>query len=95
MSERTFEAINNDERLDSLERRMDEVEKWQKDAVPNGDAVGHCRYHQLMIDGIEAKKRLRQAVIEKTIAGLVWGALVGLGAAFWHGAIAYLKSLKG
>jgi hypothetical protein len=65
-----------------LERRFAE-------AFPGGDHVGHCRYHQLMIEGIDAKKRLREAIIQKTIAGLVWGAMIGLGLAVWQ----YLKSL--
>jgi hypothetical protein len=65
-----------------LERRFAE-------AFPGGDHVGHCRYHQLMIEGIDAKKRLREAIMQKTIAGLVWGAMIGLGLAVWQ----YLKSL--
>lgn len=88
MSERTADAILTDERLDSLERRMDDVEKWQKDAVPNGDHVGHCRYHQLMIEGIESRKRLHTAVLEKSISGLVWAGMVALGVAIWQ----YIKS---
>jgi hypothetical protein len=65
-----------------LERRFAE-------AFPGGDHVGHCRYHQLMIEGIDAKKRLREAIMQKTIAGLVWGAMIGLGLAVWQ----YVKSL--
>jgi hypothetical protein len=42
-----------------------------------------------MIEGIDAKKRLREAIMQKTIAGLVWGAMIGLGLAVWQ----YLKSL--
>lgn len=81
-----------DDRLDSLERWREDVEKRFADAFPGGDHVGHCRYHQLMIDDIDARKRLRQAVIEKSIAGLVWGGLVFLGLAAWT----YIKSqIKG
>lgn len=33
----------------------------------------------------EARKiRFRDAVIEKSLAGLVWGAIVFIGAAVWH-----------
>ena len=81
------DQVMTDERLDSLERRMDIVEKWQKDAVPNGDHVGHSRYHQLMIDDIEARKKLRQAVLEKTVAGLVWAVIVFAGVM----ALSYIK----
>lgn len=83
------EEVLTDERLDSLEHRMDKVEKWQTDAVPAGDHVGHCRYHQLMIEGIEGRKRLRQAIIEKTIPGLILAFLGFLALAAW----AYFKSL--
>lgn len=91
--------VMTDERLDSLERWRDDNDRWKADmerrfaeAFSGGDHVGHCRYHDLMIEDIAAKKRLRQAVMEKTIAGLVWGALVGLGVVVWQ----YLKTmLKG
>lgn len=81
-----------DERLDSLERRMDDVEKWQKEAVPGGDHHGHCRYHAGLIQRKEERRRLGQAVLEKTVSGLVWGSLLVLGLALWD----YLvKKIKG
>lgn len=83
------DQVITDERLDSLERWRDDLEKRFADAFPGADHVGHCRYHELMIEDIAARKRLRQAVMEKTIAGLVWGALVGLGIAAWQ----YLKTM--
>ncbi len=76
-----------DERLDSLERWRDDMEKRFADAFPGGDHVGHCRYHTLMIEHIEERRKLRMAVQEKTIAGLVWAGIVGLGLAVW----AYVK----
>jgi hypothetical protein len=79
----------SDERIDQLERWREDLERRFAEAFPGGDHVGHCRYHQLMIEGIDAKKRLREAIIQKTIAGLVWGAMIGLGLAVWQ----YLKSL--
>lgn len=72
-----------DERLESLERWRDDMEKRFADAFPGGDHIGHCRYHTLMIEDIDSRKRLRQAVIEKTISGLVWGAVVAIGIALW------------
>lgn len=81
--------MTDDERIQNLEGWRIEMEKRFADAFPGGDHVGHCRYHQLMIDDIDAKKRLRQAVMEKTIAGLVWAAIIGLGLAVWG----YLKAL--
>lgn len=77
-----------DERFENLERRMDEVEHNFAAAFPNGDHVGHCRYHSIMIEQIEERRRLRIAVQEKTISGLVWAAIVGIGLAAW----AYVKA---
>jgi hypothetical protein len=83
-----------DERLDSLERWREDLERRFAEAFPGGDHMGHCRYHTLMIEDIDARKRLRQAVLEKTISALVWGFIVAIGATLWYGAIAYLRSLK-
>ena len=55
-----------------------------KGAFPDGDVEGHKRYHQTMIQMLEEKRQLRQAVKEKTISGLVWLAIVGIGTAVWH-----------
>lgn len=84
--------MTDDERIQNLEGWRVDMEKRFADAFPGGDHVGHCRYHQLMIEDIDARKRLRQAVMEKTIAGLVWAAIIGVALAAW----AYLKAmLKG
>lgn len=83
------DSAMTDERLETLERWRDDMEKRFADAFPGGDHVGHCRYHELMIEDIEARSRLRQAVMEKTVAGLVWGLLAGLGIACWQ----YFKTL--
>jgi hypothetical protein len=77
------------DRLEALERRVTEVEEKFVHAFPAGDHEGHRRYHELMIEDIASRKRLRQAVMEKTIAGLVWGTIAGLAIAAW----AYLKAL--
>jgi hypothetical protein len=91
---RTEEARDEtmaDERLESLERWRDDLEKRFAEAFPGGDHVGHCRYHQLMIEDIDSRKRLRQAVLEKTISGLAWAAVVGAGVAIWN----YYFKVKG
>lgn len=51
---------------------------------PGGDAEGHRRYHELLIEELEERRKLRRAIQEKTISGLVWAAIVGLGMAVWH-----------
>lgn len=82
------ETLTQEERIDELERWRTDMDKRFADAFPGGDHVGHCRYHTLMIEEIEAKKRLRAAILEKTISGLVWGAVVAIGIALWQ----WLKS---
>lgn len=81
-----------DQRLDDLERFRDvdfpswkdDLEKRFAEAFPGGDHIGHCRYHALMIEGIEWRKRLWRAVMDKTVAGLVWGAMLAVGYACWR-----------
>jgi len=53
-------------------------------AFPAGDIDGHRRYHEVMIADIESRKKLTQAIIEKTISGLIWSLVVGLGYSIWH-----------
>ena len=92
---RTEEARDQamaDERLDSLERWRDDLEKRFAEAFPGGDHVGHCRYHTLMIEDIDSRKRLRHAVMEKTISGLVWAIVVAAGIALWTWFKAQVKS---
>lgn len=71
------------ERLEAVETEV----KVLRTAFPTGDVDGHRRYHELMIEEIEEKRRLRRAVVEKSISGLVWAGMVGIGVALWH----YLK----
>lgn len=69
--------------LDAVNRRIDDLEKRFTEAFPAGDHVGHSRYHALMIEDIDSRKRLRQAVMEKTISGIVWAVVVAGGLALW------------
>lgn len=93
------DQVITDERLDSLERYRGDNDRWKADmdkrfadAFPGGDHVGHCRYHTLQIKQIEETRSLRQAILAKTISGLVWSGIVGLAAAAWF----YLKAqIKG
>lgn len=87
------EALTQEERLDELERWRNDMNKRFADAFPGGDHVGHCRYHQLMIEDIESKKRLRAAILEKTISGLVWAAIVGFAISSWDWFVAGLKRI--
>lgn len=53
-------------------------------AFPSADIEGHRRYHEAMIEDLEARKRLAQAIKEKTISGLIWAAIVAMATAGWH-----------
>lgn len=88
-----------DQRLEDLERFRDvdyakfreDMERRFAEAFPGGDHVGHCRYHTLMIEDIDARKKLRQAVMEKTISGLVWAGVVAVGLSLWAWAKAQVR----
>lgn len=73
--------------MDDLHDRMTKVEvrvEALEAAFPGGDLPGHCRAHQALIDDVENRKKLRQAIAEKTISGLVWSAILGIAYALWY-----------
>lgn len=61
-------------------------------AYPSMDVDGHRRYHELIIENTEEKRRLRYAIKEKTYAGLVWAAIVGLALYCWTEALEFIKA---
>ena len=72
--------VEANEKLDVLGKKIDSMFV----AFPQGDFDGHRRYHETMIEMLAERRRLRQAIQEKTISGLIWAALVGVGIAIWH-----------
>lgn len=80
-----------DERVENLERWRVDMEKRFADAFPGGDHVGHCRYHALMIEEIEERRKLRRAVQEKTLSALLWSIIVGVAIAVWHYAVDFIR----
>lgn len=50
---------------------------------PGGDADAHRRYHETQIALVEEKRKLRIAISEKTISGIIWSAIVFVGIAAW------------
>lgn len=48
-------------------------------AFAGGDPDGHRRAHEAMIDMIEEKRKLRVAIQEKTISGLIWAFILFVG----------------
>lgn len=47
-----------------------------KIAFPSQDFDGHRRYHQVLIDTLEERRKLRKAIQEKTLSGLIWSLIV-------------------
>ncbi len=88
--------------LAGSERRIDEIINQLPDriegAVGRAMAASHqltAEQHQWVLLAIQREAqsiRLRQAIIEKTLAGLVWAAVVGLGVLVYHGAVDYLQT---
>lgn len=72
-------AAQTNERLGSMDTKLDKL----VEAFPDGDYEGHRRYHKTMIDILNEKRRLRIAIQEKTISGLVWAGIVFLGFSVW------------
>ena len=88
--------------LAGSDRRIDEIIEQLPDriegAVGRAMAASHqltAEQHQWVMLAIQREAqsiRLRQAIIEKTLAGLVWAAVVGLGVLVYHGAVDYLQT---
>lgn len=63
-------------------------------AFPEGDLEGHRRYHQLLIEEAEDRKKMRQAIITKSTVSLIWVLLCALASAVWAYFIAAVKTGK-
>lgn len=73
--------------VDKLDDRMTDAEiAIQKlyTAFPGGDVEGHRRYHDAMIEKTAEMRRLRIAIQEKTISGLIWAFIVGAAVMAWN-----------
>lgn len=72
------------DRLNNMEKKYAfQIEELRK-AFPAGDLDAHRRFHESMMVLTEEKRRLRVAIQEKTISGIIWAALVGTGIAIWN-----------
>ena len=67
----------------------DAIIKKLMNAFPNEDPEKHRKHHDAELRYFERKTRVQDAIIEKSLAGLVWMILVGIGTAVWF----YIKSL--
>lgn len=84
------------DRLDDMDERhtvSEEAIRQLNKAFPGGDTEGHRRYHETMIAMLEERRRLRIAIQEKTISGLVWGGMVLVALAMWQFVIAKVKGI--
>jgi hypothetical protein len=85
----------SDKRIDEI---VDQLPARVEAAVTRAMAASHqltAEQHQWVLLAIQREAqsiRLRQAIIEKTLAGLVWAAVVGLGVLVYHGAVDYLQT---
>lgn len=62
-------------------------------AFPGSDIEGHRRYHEMQIALLEERRKLRAAIQEKTISGLVWMFLMGVGAFIVLGVKTWLNTV--
>lgn len=79
-----YERIERLEKLaDEMGRKIDDTRERLISAFPGGDMEGHRHYHEMMMEAGRDRKRLITAVKEKTVAGLVWALMLGVGIACW------------
>lgn len=77
--------------LDGLNRRVDDLERQFREAFPEGDYSGHRRYHEIQIELLLARRKLIADIEAKTIGGLVWSIMLGIGLAVWHWIISQVR----
>lgn len=53
-------------------------------AFPNGDIDGHREYHRIMIERNRELRHISSVIREKTVVGLVWMIIIGIGISIWH-----------
>lgn len=72
----------SEERL-QMDVRFGELKALLSSAFPGGDPDEHRRYHDEVIAWMRERRELWRAVKEKTLSGLFWALLVGIGTALW------------
>lgn len=79
------------DKLDTANRILSKLEK----GFPDGDIEGHRRFHQTQIQIVEEKRKLRQAIKEKTLSSLIWMLIVGLGVLLYNELTNFVLNVKG
>jgi hypothetical protein len=85
------------QRSDFDRHRIEEMDKWNAVIGSDLDQEKHAREHKYLEEAIQAqleRKALRRAVIEKTLAGLVWAAVVFAGTMAVGWFTAFVKGIK-
>lgn len=73
----------NRARLDAMDREVKAVAATQKLAFPDGDADGHRRYHEELIEEAAARKQFyRKLLISLAEKGL-WSLMILLAVSVW------------
>lgn len=83
-SENITRAEVTDRKVDEAIRRIDDLHK----AFPGGDWEGHRRYHEAMIERIEKRAKLYDAMLEELTKKGMWALILFVGTALWF----YIKS---
>lgn len=52
-------------------------------AFPNGDAHGHRRAHDMLINDFRARQKMKEDTLAKIVTGVAWAIVVGVGYAIW------------
>ena len=73
-----------------MDAHFEELKTLLMSAFPAGPEK-HFEYHQEQIDFMRERRELWRSLREKSIGGLLWAGIVGLGTAVWH----YLKAKLG
>lgn len=81
-----------------LDRTIDELPALVKDAVlealqqvPQMSQEEH-EYLKIATKAAAQRYKLRQAVIEKTLAGLIWAGIAGAGIVIWNVIVQFIKN---
>lgn len=91
-----YERIERLEKLtDEMGRKINETRDRLIGAFPAGDLEGHRHYHEMMMEAGRDRKKLITAVKEKTVAGLVWALMLGVGIACWKYFMSLLALMVG
>ena len=74
--------LAHEEQLEGMDQRIaDAIENHATMAFPGADPESHRRAHEIMMEQLEEKRKLRKAIQEKTLSGLVWAFMIWLGLA--------------